>query len=143
MATFLTSNFREVSAAFALASAAFLAAALAVMHGGDRVAAQDAPPSRPTGLSVTATPGSLEVLADWDDMAGATFYAVHWRYAAPITQLHWRVEVQSSQAAATMPSAGEWTVKVEACNNSGCGPGELQKFRVERALQPPARLAAR
>ena len=91
-------------------------------------------PGQPTGLQVATESGSLDVSADWDDVAGATSYTVHWRYAAPATGLYWRVDVPSSDAVATMPSAGQWMVKVEACNDRGCGEGQFGLFDVE----PPA-----
>ena len=96
-------------------------------------------PERPRNLGVTTEPGSLDVLADWDDVAGATFYAVHWRQVVPVTQKYWRMNVKSSEAATTVLHAGKWAVRVDACNQNGCGNGAVQAFEVEPAESVPDR----
>ena len=98
-------------------------------------------PANPTGLQVSTEPGSLDVSADWDDVDGATSYAVYWGKVVIANGVGWRVTVRTSSATATMLSAGQWALKVEACNDSGCGNGAVQLFKVEKAPEAPAKPA--
>ena len=81
------------------------------------------PPAKPTGLQVSTEPGSLDVSADWDDVAGADDYLVRWRAAGPDQELNQGLRVQSSGAEITVKDYGDWVVRVEACNKAGCGKG--------------------
>ena len=90
-------------------------------------------PARPNGLSASTTPGSLEVVVDWDDTSGATHYKVRWRVAGFGNALNEGVEAQSSYASITVADYGEWVVRVEACNSVGCGPGSARRFAVSPA----------
>ena len=92
-------------------------------------------------MHVATGPGSLDVAADWDDVAGATSYTVYWSILVPYTKANWRVNVRTSDATATVQSAGTWAVKVEACNESGCGPGAAQAFQVGPSLKLPGKPA--
>ena len=80
------------------------------------------PPGTPTGLTVGAGTGSLDVLAGWDDTPGADSYLVRWRVAEPGSALNDGVEVSASEATVTVDDYGWWIVRVEACNDAGCGP---------------------
>ena len=79
-------------------------------------------PAKPAGLQLTTEPASLEVSADWDDVQGVTHYLVRWRQAGSEGNLNEGVPVESSEADITMVGFGEWVVRVQACNDSGCGP---------------------
>ena len=95
-------------------------------------------PGRPTGLQVAAQPGSLDVSADWDDVDGAASYLVRWRKAGPGNELNEGVEVESSNADITVSGYGDWVVRVEACNDTGCGHPVARRLTVEDAApQPP------
>ena len=91
-------------------------------------------PTRPVGLQVSAEAGSLDVSVEWDDVEGATSYLVRWREAGPGNLLNEGVEAGSSDAAITVAASGGWVVRVEACNNAGCGPGASKKV----AIVPPS-----
>ena len=96
-----------------------------------------APPGHPTGLRATAAAGSPAVVVDWDDVPGATSYAVRWRleaWGAPL-DFDGPVVVRSSEASITVAGAGEWVVEVAACNDAGCSRGVTDRILVEL---PPA-----
>ena len=118
-------------AAFACVLTTVLALAL---NGVSPASAQgDEKPARPTGLQVSTEQGSLDVAVGWDDVDGATSYLVRWREAGPGHPLNEGASVASSNAAITVARYGEWVVRIEACNDAGCGLGSAQRFRV----QPP------
>ena len=93
-------------------------------------------PAKPDGLSVSTTPGSLDVVVDWDDTSGATHYKVRWRVAGFGNALNEGVEAQSSDASITVADYGQWVVRVEACNDAGCGPASARRFAVAPVPTP-------
>ena len=96
-----------------------------------------APPARPTGLSVTPERGSLTVTVDWDDTDGADSYRVRWRAAGAGNPLNEGTRSATSGATITVNAYGDWVVRVEACNDTGCGPGAARRFTVETTNQAP------
>ena len=82
----------------------------------------------PLVLQVSTAQGSLDVLVNWDDTDGADSYLVRWREAGPGNALNDGVNVASSNAAITVAGYGEWVVRVEACNDAGCGLGAAKRF---------------
>ena len=90
-------------------------------------------PGKPTGLQADPDPGSLDVSLEWDDVDSASSYRVRWRVAGPGNELSEGVEVQSSGAEITVADYGEWVVRVEACNDAGCGPPAALRFAMEPA----------
>ena len=88
-------------------------------------------PDEPTGLSVSATPGSLEVSVDWDDVPGASYYWVRWRESGSGSELSEGVVVLPSETVITVADYGEWVVRAQACNDAGCGAPAVSKFAVE------------
>ncbi|MCY4415902.1 MAG: fibronectin type III domain-containing protein, partial [Chloroflexi bacterium] len=110
-----------VGGALALLVGAALITAL-LWSGGPASAQDDGDtevPARPTGLRVATEPSSLDVSADWDDVAGADDYLVRWR--PKDGQLNDGVRVTSSSAAVTVADYGRWVMRVRACNDAGCG----------------------
>ena len=98
-------------------------------------------PDEPAGLSVSATPGSLEVSVDWDDVAGASYYWVRWRESGSGNELNEGVAVLPSEAVITVADYGEWVVRAQACNDSGCGaPAVIQVHRRDCSLPRRPRL---
>ena len=107
-------------------------------HAGDGAEPPDKPtglkvPAKPTGLEVSTEAGSLDVTVDWNDTPGADSYEVRWREGVRGTQLNEPVSVTTSKAEITVADYGEWVVKVSACNEAGCGPGQPTRFHVETA----------
>ncbi len=91
-------------------------------------------PAKPTGLGVATEQGSLDVSADWDDVEGADDYLVRWRLKGG--RLNVGTRVNSSSAAITVDDYGEWVVRVQACNDAGCGKPVAKQFRVEPDPEP-------
>ena len=92
-------------------------------------------PAKPTGLSASTTPGSLDVSVDWDDTSGATSYKVRWR--EPGKSLNAGITATSSDAVITVADYGDWVVRVEACNSAGCGAPVSQRFTTIVPPPPP------
>ena len=88
-------------------------------------------PDEPADLSVSATPGSLEVSVDWDDVPGASYYWVRWRESGSGNELSEGVSVLPSEAVITVSDYGEWVVRAQACNDAGCGAPASSRFIVE------------
>ena len=119
---------------------AVLLAALVPVAPAARVHPESEPvvevPAKPGGLEVATDPGSLDVELDWDDVDGADSYLVRWRPAGPETQLNDGVESESSDAVIAVDGFGQWVVRVQACNDAGCGPPVAERFEVEAADEP-------
>ena len=113
--------------AFVAMLAALLLLSPAVADTGTEV------PAKPTGLSVVTTLDSLEVDADWDDVDGAEDYLVRWRLYGPNQELNDGVRTTSSDEQFSVDDYGEWVVRVQACNDAGCGKPLAQRFSVESA----------
>jgi len=94
------------------------------------------PPAAPGGLHVSTEIGSLDVDVDWDDVDDATRYVVRWRTAEPGGKLNKGEEVSVSRAEITVAGTGAWVVRVQACNDAGCGTPSAEKFEVEPAPEP-------
>ena len=100
------------------------------------IASSDPAPSTPTGLQATTTDGSLGVAVDWDDVDGAADYWVRWRAAGPGNVLNDGVRATSSNTSITVGGYGAWVVRVQACNNAGCGSPATSRFEVSSATEP-------
>ena len=90
-------------------------------------------PAKLAGLSVSATPGSLDASLDWDDVPGASHYWVRWRESGSGSELSEGVAVLPSEAVITVSGYGEWVVRVQACSDAGCGAPASSRFIVEPA----------
>ncbi|MYB22522.1 MAG: leucine-rich repeat protein [Chloroflexi bacterium] len=94
-------------------------------------------PGKPAGLTAAAERGSLNVALDWDDVDGADRYRVRWRAVETGARLNDGIGTQSSQAAISVADYGGWVVRVQACNDSGCGPHLVKRFTVEPPNRAP------
>ena len=133
-----TANYRSV---LILTLAATLTAGLilALMWASAGPAgAQDEkePPAKPSKLRITTERGSLDVSLDWEDVESASRYRVRWRESGPGNKLNAGIEVDSSDAVITVSDYGDWVVRVQACDDNGCGEPNARKFRVEPAPEP-------
>ena len=93
-------------------------------------------PARPDEVKVATEAGSLDVSADWNDVDDADTYRVRWRVAGAGQKLNAGVVVDVSAARFTVADYGDWVVRLEACNDSGCGPYLARRFEVR---PPPNR----
>ena len=85
------------------------------------------PPDSPANLEISSEPGKLDVSATWDAAEGATSYRVSWQRAVPDGQARGfsgagnAATVSSTSATFTVPDYGRWMVRLQACNDAGCG----------------------
>ena len=131
---FMSGNIKGIGAVLVLASVALLAFALMSTRGD--VAADDGLPSKPTGLSVSSTPGSLAVAVDWNDVEGAVDYLVRWRVSGPGQKLNDGIRSASSDAQISVAGYGKWLVRVEACDEAGCGKPATKHIHVKETPNP-------
>ena len=111
-----------------------LAAALfAALSAASPALSQDgpSPPAAPGELEVSTEGASLDVEVDWDDVDTATSYRVRWRPAGTGEKLNEGEEVEVSEAEISVEDFGTWVVRVQACNDAGCGKPSAQEFEVE------------
>ena len=115
------------------------ALALVWVEAGPAVANDEqSPPAKPKGLQVSTEAGSLAVSVDWDDVNGADDYWVRWRQKGPGQNLNEGVKPTSSSTTITVDDYGDWVVRVQACNDAGCGKPSARAFRTEQAAGPEA-----
>ena len=91
------------------------------------VRTEDRAPAKPAGLGVEAQPGTLEVGVSWDDVPGATSYSLNWRRPGGDFEPGDAVTVTDTEATLAMPGRGLWRVRLQACNDAGCGPGRARE----------------
>ena len=72
---------------------------------------------------------------DWDAVNHADYYLIRWR-SANGGKLNAGMETESTNAVIAVADYGQWVVRLEACNDSGCGDPLAKKFRVKSG--PPA-----
>ena len=90
-------------------------------------------PPGPLGLRVTTEAGSLDVAVSWNAVEGASSYKVRWRRSGPGNALNEGVVTQSPNAVITVSDYGRWVVRVEGCNDAGCGPGVSKAVLIRQA----------
>ena len=97
------------------------------------------PPDEVGNFALRATPGSLDVAASWDAVAGATSYNLAWRQADGEFETANASTVTATDATITLEDYGQWVVRLQGCNDAGCGPSITQQVEVE---PPPNRAPA-
>lgn len=85
---------------------------------------------KPGGVNVQTTQGSLEVSVTWTSVSGATSYRVRLREAGPGNSLTDVASPTNASATIEVGGFGDWVVRVEACNDNGCGRGSAVRFTV-------------
>ena len=80
------------------------------------------PPGEPQNLALSATPGSLDISATWDALDGATSYKLRWRQSGGEFEAANAATAADTSATITAPDYGEWEVRLQGCNDAGCGP---------------------
>ena len=89
--------------------------------------ADDGVPAEPTGLGIGVQPGALEVGVSWDDVPGATSYSLSWRRPGGGFQPGDAVIATDTEATLAVPDHGLWRLRLQACNDAGCGPGRARE----------------
>ena len=93
-------------------------------------------PAKPTGLETDTSRGSLNVGVTWDAVEGSDDYWIRWRSVDDGAKLNEGVRVESSSSDIVVAAYGEWVVRVQACNDAGCGKPLSQKLKVDAAAEP-------
>ena len=88
-------------------------------------------PGAPANLAVSATAGELDLSATWDALDGAASYQLSWRPADGDFEAGNAATVSDTSAAITVSGYGQWVVRLEGCNDAGCGPAVTQQVAVE------------
>ena len=80
------------------------------------------PPGEPQNLALSAGAGSLDISATWDALDGADTYRLRWRQSGGEFEAANAATVSETEATITVSDYGEWEVRLQACNDVGCGP---------------------
>ena len=91
------------------------------------VRTEERAPAKPAGLAVGVQVAALEVGVSWDDVPGATSYSLNWRRPGGDFEPGDAVTVTETEATLAMPGRGLWRVRLQACNDAGCGPGRARE----------------
>ena len=77
-------------------------------------------PAKPTGLELTqAAHPNHDINVTWDAVEDADNYKIRWR--AEDASLGDPIFATTTQATVALDKYGAWVVRVEACNDAGCG----------------------
>ena len=79
-------------------------------------------PVAPANFAVSSTVGTLDIAATWDALEGATSYRLRWRQAGGEFEPDDEITVTDTEATITVSSYGQWEIRLQACNDAGCGP---------------------
>ena len=93
------------------------------------------PLGQPENLAVSATPGQLSLMITWDPVEGESSYQLRWRLADGEFEAANTITVSSYLAVITLSDYGQWEVRLQACNDAGCGPEASRTVDVVEELQ--------
>ena len=94
-------------------------------------------PVAPANFAVSSTVGTLDIAATWDALEGATSYRLRWQQAGGEFEPDDEITVTDTEATITVSSYGQWEIRLQACNDAGCGPEASQTVELS-SLHPPA-----
>ena len=78
-----------------------------------------AAPAKPTGLKLTQIPPNHDINVAWDAVEDADKYKIRWR--AKDASLGDPIFSTTTQTTVPLDEYDDWVVRVEACNDAGCG----------------------
>ena len=93
------------------------------------------PPGEPQNFAVSATPGQLNLLATWDEADGATSYKLRWRQSSGEFDAANAATVSDAMQFITVSDYGQWEIRVQICNDTGCGPEASRTVDVVQELR--------
>ena len=88
---------------------------------GPASAPEQSVPGTPANFAVSATAGSLDLSAAWDALDGAESYKLAWRQDGGQFEDANAATVTANSATITVSGYGRWVVRLEGCNDAGCG----------------------
>ena len=99
-------------------------------------------PGAVSNLEVIAEPGRKALLTTWDALDGATSYKLRWRQSGGEFEANNAANISGAIWSITVSDYGQWEVRVQGCNDAGCGPEAVQSaqavqaasLRLERAV---------
>ena len=94
-----------------------------------------ASPGEPESLTLEAVPGKLDILASWQAVSGATSYKLRWRLSGGEFDADNAATATGDLWVITVPEYGQWEVRLQACNDAGCGPEANRTVNVVQELQ--------
>ena len=94
-----------------------------------------APPGELSNFTVSAEAGSLDILATWDALDGASSYNLRWRESGGSFEAGNAVTVTDAIRVVTVSSYSSWEVRVQGCNDAGCGAEASRTVDVVRELR--------
>ena len=94
-----------------------------------------ASPDELSNFTVITEPGSLNILATWDEVEGATSYKLRWRESDGEFETDNAATVTDTAQFITVSDYGQWEVRVQGCNDNGCTPEASRTVDVVRELR--------
>ena len=91
------------------------------------------PPGQAENFAINATPGSVDLLATWDEVEGATSYRLRWRKSGGEFGADDAATATDAIHVITVSGSGRWEVRLRGCNESGCGSEGVRSVDVVRA----------
>ena len=82
---------------------------------------EESAPGAPANFAVSATAGEMDLSANWDALAGADSYKLAWRQDGGEFEAANAATVTTNSATITVSGFGRWEVRLEGCNDAGCG----------------------
>ena len=103
------------------------------ISAGDSPARADGHLDKPSELSVSTMPGSLDASVEWTEVTNAVNYWVRWRVGGQNQSLNEGFMVESTRTSITVADYGEWVVRVQACDDVGCSEPIAERFTTQLA----------
>ena len=92
-------------------------------------------PGEPENFTLEAVQGRLDILARWQGVTGAISYKLRWRLADGQFDADDAITISDDPAVITVSETGQWEVRLQACNDAGCGPEASRTVDVVQELQ--------
>ena len=87
-------------------------------------------PDKPTGLNVSVIANSKLAHVTWNDVSNTDSYWIRWRKFVKGEKLNDGVRGDDTETIIAVSDYGEWVVRVQACNQVGCGKPLAKRFVV-------------
>ncbi len=88
------------------------------------------PPPTPENLTLEVIPATTVINASWDKVVDATSYVVQWRHRKAEFETEHITTVTQNATTFDVAEQGQWIIRVDACNDNGCGQGATATTRV-------------
>ena len=92
------------------------------------------PLPKPTGLTLTQSENSANIVAEWGEVENATRYKVRWRDSG--SRLGDPVYVTDTEYTVPLTEYGSWTIRVEACDADICGEPNSKAITTQHPWTP-------